>query len=143
MLNEQISQFYLGKFTEGAQNGSNIEVDKTQFTTVTGDLSITADDISSNKFAISNDCTAFRIGDKIIHDMKKDTYPAGVTKFDDPVFTPDFNIAVVNSGIYKYTAGVDSSTPGNYEVAITQIFDTLKKVFIDGNNIIVFIGNKL
>ena len=90
-------------------------------------------------FAVSNDCAALRVGVNVIRNLLADTinYPGSITQLDDPVFTLDFGIVVANSGIYKYTVGVGAAA-GSYAAVITQTFDALKKVFIDGNNIIVF-----
>lgn len=82
----------------------------TLYATVTDTLytGITLTDAATT-FAVSDNCRALRINDKIFHyytdsQYHLDTYPVGTTSLSNPVFNADFTIAITNSGIYKYTA---------------------------------------
>lgn len=114
----------------------------TLYATVTASLytGITLTDAATT-FAVSDNCRAFRINDRIFHYYTDstyylDTYPVGTTSLSNPVFNADFSIAVAGSGIYKYTAKT-AAADGIYTVDRAETFTDVKKIYQDGNNYII------
>ncbi len=60
-----------------------------------------------------------------------------MTSLVNPAFSEDFSAIVTDGAIYSYTAK-SGATAGSYSVTLTETSDPTKKIWKDGNNLIVF-----
>jgi hypothetical protein len=101
---------------------------------------------TTTKFDVSDDCKGARINSKILHywddgaDFFADTFPSisGVSSLVNPAFSEDFSVAVVDAGIYLYTAKLTADTPGSYSLAMADTFHAKKKIFRLINSLVIF-----
>lgn len=97
--------------------------------------------LATTAFAVSDDCTAMRINNVIIHKasgtLYADTLPTGVTVLANPVFTPDFSLLVTDTAVYYYTAR-SGATAGFYTLDTNQTFYDTKRIERIGNNYLVY-----
>jgi hypothetical protein len=128
-------------FSNDGVSATVIEIHTIVSTLYTGEVIDT-----TTKFDVSDDCRGARINSKILHywedggDFFADTFPSvsGVSSFVNPAFSEDFSVAVVDAGIYLYTAKLTADTPGPYSLARADTFHAKKKIFRLINSLVIF-----
>jgi hypothetical protein len=93
--------------------------------------------VASDNVNVANDGRALRIHNKIFHwsptalTYVVDTLPSDVTTLFDPVFSFDFSTIVVNSGVWKYSAGA-------YTVDRVETYSPMKSMIKKDNNVLIY-----
>jgi hypothetical protein len=94
-------------------------------------------------FDVSDNCDSVKINGVLLtyYEMEyfADTFPSvsGASLLVNPGFSDDFSIAVVDTGIYKYSPKT-ATTHGSYSLARNETFDAKKKVWILENSLVIF-----
>lgn len=96
---------------------------------------------AATTFAVSDDCTALRINNVIIHKSSgtfyADDLPTGVASLTNPAFTADFSMLFTDTAVYYYTAK-SGATNGIYTLDRNDTFYETKRVERQGNNYLVY-----